>query len=222
MRVVIAEDQALLRTGLVRLLRDAGFDVVAEAADAPDLVRKVAGHSPDLVITDVRMPPGHTDDGLRAARDIRQRFPGTAVVVLSQYVMERAAVDLVGQDAGGVGYLLKDRVADLDSFIDALNRVANGGSALDPDVVSRMIGRRDTDALDQLTPREREVLRLMAEGRSNRGIAETLVITEDAVEKHVNNLLRKLDITGAPTDHRRVIAVLTFLRREHSEDAPRR
>jgi DNA-binding NarL/FixJ family response regulator len=217
-RVVIAEDQALLRTGLVRLLRDAGFDVVAEAADAPDLVRKVAGHRPDLVITDVRMPPGHTDDGLRAARDIRKRFPGTAVVVLSQYVMERAAVELVGQDAGGVGYLLKDRVADLDTFIDAINRVANGGSALDPDVVSRMIGRRDTDALDQLTPREREVLRLMAEGRSNRGIAETLVITEDAVEKHVNNLLRKLDITGAPTDHRRVIAVLTFLHREHQDE----
>jgi DNA-binding NarL/FixJ family response regulator len=218
MRVVIAEDQALLRTGLVRLLRDAGFDVVAEAADAPDLVRKVAAHRPDLVITDVRMPPGHTDDGLRAAGEIRERFPGTAVVVLSQYVMERAAVDLVGTDASGVGYLLKDRVADLDTFIDALNRVANGGSALDPDVVSRMIGRRDTDDLDRLTPREREVLRLMAEGRSNRGIAETLVVTQDAVEKHVNNLLRKLDITGAPTDHRRVMAVLTFLQREHPEE----
>ena len=197
MRVVIAEDQALLRTGLVRLLRDAGFDVVAEAADAPDLMRKVAGHRPDVVVTDVRMPPGNTDDGLRAAREIRERFPGTAVVVLSQYVMERAAVDLVGDDASGVGYLLKDRVADLDTFIDALNRVADGGSALDPDVVSRMLGRRDTDELDRLTPREREVLGLMAEGRSNRGIAEELVVTEDAVEKHVNNLLRKLDITGA-------------------------
>jgi DNA-binding NarL/FixJ family response regulator len=215
MRVVIAEDQALLRTGLVRLLRDAGFDVVAEAADAPDLVRKVAGHRPDLVVTDVRMPPGHTDDGLRAAREIRERFPGTAVVVLSQYVMERAAVDLVGTDAAGVGYLLKDRVADLDTFVDALNRVAKGGSALDPDVVSRMIGRRDTDELGRLTPRERDVLRLMAEGRSNRGIAETLVVTEDAVEKHVNNLLRKLDITGTPTDHRRVMAVLAFLHRQH-------
>ena len=217
MRVVIAEDEALLRTGLVRLLRDAGFDVVAEAADAPDLVRKVAGHRPDIVITDVRMPPGHTDDGLRAAREIRERFPGTAVLVLSQYVMERAAVDLVGKDASGVGYLLKDRVADLDAFIDALNRVADGGSALDPDVVSRMLGRRDTDALDQLTPRERDVLGLMAEGRSNRGIAQTLVVTEDAVEKHVNNLLRKLDITGAPTDHRRVLAVLAFLRRAHPD-----
>jgi DNA-binding NarL/FixJ family response regulator len=218
MRVVIAEDQALLRTGLVRMLRDAGFDVVGEAADAPDLVRKVAGHRPDIVITDVRMPPGHTDDGLRAAREIRERFPGTAVVVLSQYVMERAAVDLVGNDASGIGYLLKDRVADLDTFIDALNRVANGGSALDPDVVSRMIGRHHTDELDRLTPRERDVLRLMAEGRSNRGIAETLIVTEDAVEKHVNNLLRKLDITSSPTDHRRVLAVLAFLHREHSDD----
>jgi DNA-binding NarL/FixJ family response regulator len=218
MRVVIAEDQALLRTGLVRLLRDAGFDVVAEAADAADLVRKVAGHRPDMVVTDVRMPPGHTDDGLRAAREIRERFPGTAVVVLSQYVIEQAAVDLVGTDASGIGYLLKDRVADLDTFIDALNRVANGGSAMDPDVVSRMIGRRDTDDLDRLTPRERDVLRLMAEGRSNRGIAEKLVVTEDAVEKHVNKMLRKLDITGAPTDHRRVIAVLTFLKREQRQE----
>ena len=163
------------------------------------------------------MPPGHADDGLRAARQIRERFPGTAIVVLSQYVMESAAVDLVGGDAAGVGYLLKDRIADVDAFIDALNRVAHGGSALDADVVSRMIGRRDTDALDRLTPREREVLGLMAEGRSNRGIAEALVVSEDAVEKHVNNLLRKLDITGAPTDHRRVMAVLAFLRREHPD-----
>jgi DNA-binding NarL/FixJ family response regulator len=183
-------------------------------------VRKVAGHRPDVVVTDVRMPPGHTDDGLRAAREIRERFPGTAVIVLSQYVMERAAVDLVGTDAAGVGYLLKDRVADVDAFIDALNRVANGGSALDPDVVSRMIGRRDADALDRLTPRERDVLALMAEGRSNRGIAQTLVVTEDAVEKHVNNLLRKLDITGAPTDHRRVMAVLAFLGGAHPENVP--
>ena len=217
MRLVIAEDEALLRTGLVRLLGDAGFDVVAEAADAPELVRKVAGHRPDVVVTDVRMPPGHSDDGLRAAREIRERFPGTAVMVLSQYVMERAAVDLVGDDASGIGYLLKDRVADLDAFIDALNRVAGGGSALDPDVVSRMLGRRDTDELDRLTPREREVLGLMAEGRSNRGIAEKLVVTEDAVEKHVNNLLRKLDITGTPTDHRRVLAVLTFLQRTRTD-----
>jgi DNA-binding NarL/FixJ family response regulator len=219
MRVVIAEDQALLRAGMVRLLIDAGFDVVAEAADADDLVRKVAGHRPDLVITDVRMPPGNADDGLRAARAIRERYPGTAVVVLSQYVMERAAVDLVGTDASGIGYLLKDRVADVDAFIDALNRVADGGSALDPDVVSRMLGRRSVDILDPLTPREREVLGLMAEGRSNRGIAEALVVTEDAVEKHVSNLLRKLNITGAPTDHRRVLAVLTFLRQADHDRA---
>ena len=219
MRVVIAEDQALLRTGLVRLLCDEGFDVVAEAADAEDLVRKVAGHRPDVVVTDVRMPPGNADDGLRAAREIRERFPGTAVMVLSQYVMERATVDLVANNASGVGYLLKDRVADLDTFIDALKRVAGGGSALDPDVVSRMIGRSNSSDLDQLTPREREVLALMAEGRSNRGIAEKLVVTDDAVEKHVNNLLRKLDITGAPTDHRRVLAVLAFLRREQANDA---
>jgi DNA-binding NarL/FixJ family response regulator len=214
MRVVIAEDQALLRTGVVRLLRDAGFDVVAEAADAPDLLRKVAGHRPDIVITDVRMPPGNADDGLRAAREIRERFPATAVVVLSQYVMERAAVELIGSDAAGVGYLLKDRVTDVDALIDVLHRVAAGGSALDPEVVSRMLGRQGIDALDELTPREREVLQLMAEGRSNRGIAEALVITEDAVEKHVRHILRKLDIDPAPSDHRRVLAVLMFLRRD--------
>ena len=154
-----------------------------------------------------------------APRARSARSPGTAVIVLSQYVMERAAVDLVGEDASGVGYLLKDRVADFDAFIDALNRVADGGSALDPDVISRMLGRRDTDVLDRLTPREREVLGLMAEGRSNRGIAETLVVTEDAVEKHVKNLLRKLDITGAPTDHRRVLAVLAFLGRARPREA---
>jgi len=217
-RIVIAEDQALLRAGLVRLLRDAGHDVVAEAADAPDLLRKVRGHRPDIVITDVRMPPDNTDDGLRAAREIRRLHPGTGVIVLSQYVMERAAVDLIGDDASGVGYLLKDRVADFDAFIDAINRVADGGSAMDPDVISRMLGRRSTDMLDRLTPREREVLGLMAEGRSNRGIAQALVVTDDAVEKHVKNLLRKLDITGAPTDHRRVLAVLTFLGRAQASE----
>ena len=214
MRGVIAEDQALLGTGLVRLLRDAGFDVVAEAADAEELLRKVTGHRPDIVVTDVRMPPGNADDGLRAAREIRERFPGTAVVVLSQYVMERAAVDLIGRDAAGVGYLLKDRVTDIDSFVDVMHRVAAGGSALDPEVVSRMVGRRGIDALHELTPREREVLQLMAEGRSNRGLAEALVITEDAVEKHVKHILRKLDIDATPSDHRRVLAVLTFLRRD--------
>jgi DNA-binding NarL/FixJ family response regulator len=213
MRVVIAEDEALLRTGLVRLLGDAGFDIVAEAGDAEELLRKVTGHRPDIVRTDVRMPPGNADDGLRAAREIRERFPGTAVVVLSQYVIEEAAVELIGGDAAGIGYLLKDRVTDIDSFVDVLHRVATGGSALDPDVVSRMLGRRRNDALDELTPREREALHLMAEGRSNRGIAEALVITEDAVEKHVKHILRKLGIGATPSDHRRVLAVLAFLRR---------
>jgi DNA-binding NarL/FixJ family response regulator len=219
-RIVIAEDQALLRAGLVRLLQDAGHDVVAEAADAPELLRKVGGHRPDIVVTDVRMPPDNTDDGLRAAREIRRLHPGTGVIVLSQYVMERAAVDLIGDDASGVGYLLQDRVADFDAFVDAINRVAEGGSAIDPDVISRMLGRRNTDVLDRLTPREREVLGLMAEGRSNRGIAQTLVVTEDAVEKHVKNLLRKLDIVGAPTDHRRVLAVITFLGAAQAREDP--
>jgi DNA-binding NarL/FixJ family response regulator len=212
MRVVIGEDQALFRAGLVRLLEDAGFEVVAQAADAPDLVRKVAGHRPEIVITDVRMPPGNSDDGLQAARDIRARFPGIAVLVLSQYVVERAAVDLIGDNASGVGYLLKDRVADLDAFIDAVRRVADGGSALDPDVVARMLGRR-RDPLDELTAREREVLALMAEGRSNQGIGERLVITDHAVEKHVTSIMRKLDIAAGPGEHRRVLAVLAFMKR---------
>jgi DNA-binding NarL/FixJ family response regulator len=212
MRVVIGEDQVLFRAGLVRLLEDAGFEVVAQAADAPDLVRKVAGHRPEIVITDVRMPPGNSDDGLQAARDIRARFPGIAVLVLSQYVVERAAVDLIGDNASGVGYLLKDRVADLDAFIDAVRRVADGGSALDPDVVARMLGRR-RDPLDELTAREREVLALMAEGRSNQGIGERLVITDHAVEKHVTSIMRKLDIAAGPGEHRRVLAVLAFMKR---------
>jgi DNA-binding NarL/FixJ family response regulator len=212
MRVVIGEDQALFRAGLVRLLDDAGFEVVAQAADAPDLVRKVAAHRPEIVITDVRMPPGNSDDGLRAAQEIRARFPGIAVLVLSQYVVERAAVDLIGDNASGVGYLLKDRVADLDAFTDSIRRVANGGSALDPDVVARMLGRR-RDPLDELTAREREVLALMAEGRSNQGIAERLVVTEHAVEKHVTSIMRKLDIAAGPGEHRRVLAVLAFMKR---------
>jgi DNA-binding NarL/FixJ family response regulator len=209
MRVVIGEDQALFRAGLVRLLSEAGFEVVAEAEDAPALVRKVAAHRPDVVVTDVRMPPGHSDDGLRAAREIRQRFPGTAVLVLSQYVVERAAVELIGDDAGGVGYLLKDRVRDLDAFAEAIRRVADGGSALDPEVVGRILGR-NRDPLGELTAREREVLALMAEGRSNQGIGERLVITEHAVEKHVSSILRKLNIATGPGEHRRVHAVLAF------------
>jgi DNA-binding NarL/FixJ family response regulator len=212
MRVVIGEDQALFREGLSRLLADEGFTVVAQAADAAELVRKVNAYHPDVVVTDVRMPPGGTDDGLRAALEIRARFPDTAVLVLSQYVFERSALDLIAESASGVGYLLKDRVADLDGFCDALRRVAEGGSALDPEIVSRLLGRRREDPLAGLTPRELEVLVLMAEGRSNRGIAEQLVVTEYAVEKHVRSVLRKLGIAAAPFDHRRVLAVLAYLR----------
>jgi DNA-binding NarL/FixJ family response regulator len=213
LRVVIGEDQALLREGVVRLLADAGFEVVAEAADAPDLVRKVGAHKPDVVIVDVQMPPDNTDDGLRAAIEIRGHQPGVGVLVLSQFAEERYALDLIGDSAEGVGYLLKDRVADFANFADAVRRVAKGGSALDPTVVSRMLGRRRRDdPLEQLTPREREVLELMAGGRSNRGIAEVMVVTPNAVEKHVSSIFSKLGVSEAPEDHRRVLAVLTFLR----------
>jgi DNA-binding NarL/FixJ family response regulator len=210
MRVVIGEDQALFREGLARLLTESGFEVVAQAGDATELLRKVGAHRPGVVVTDVRMPPDHTDDGLRAAQEIRARHPGTAVLVLSQYVVERAALELIGEMPAGVGYLLKDRVRDLDGFIDAIRRVATGGSALDPEVVGRLIGRRQ-DPLEVLTDREREVLILMAEGRSNQGIAGRLVVTDHAVEKHVNNILRKLQIRPGPGEHRRVLAVLAFL-----------
>jgi DNA-binding NarL/FixJ family response regulator len=213
LRVVIGEDQALLREGVVRLLADAGFEVVAEAADAPDLVRKVGAHKPDVVIVDVQMPPDNTDDGLRAAIEIRAHQPGVGVLVLSQFAEERYALDLIGDSAEGVGYLLKDRVADFANFADAVRRVAKGGSALDPTVVARMLGRRRRDdPLEQLTPREREVLELMAGGRSNRGIAEVMVVTPNAVEKHVSSIFSKLGVGEAPEDHRRVLAVLTFLR----------
>jgi DNA-binding NarL/FixJ family response regulator len=212
-RVVIGEDQALLREGVVRLLVDAGFEVVAEAADAPDLVRKVDAHKPDVAIIDVQMPPDNTDDGLRAALEIRAHQPGVGVLVLSQFAEERYALDLIGESAEGVGYLLKDRVADFANFADAVRRVASGGTALDPTVVSRMLGRRRRDdPLVELTPREREVLELMAGGRSNRGIAEVLVVTPNAVEKHVTSIFSKLGVGEAPEDHRRVLAVLTFLR----------
>jgi DNA-binding NarL/FixJ family response regulator len=210
---VIGEDEALFREGLARLLKDEGFEVVAQAADAQELVRKVEGHRPDVVIADVRMPPDGTDDGLRAALEIRARHPETAVLVLSQYVAERPALDLIGDRAEGVGYLLKERVADLDRFCDALRRVAEGGSALDPEVVARLLGSRRDDPLAELTAREREVLALMAEGRSNKGIAEQLVVTEYAVEKHVRSILQKLGIAIAPADHRRVLAVLSYLKR---------
>ena len=213
MRVVIGEDQALLRQGVVRLLEDAGFEVVAEAGDAPDLLRKVGAHKPDVAIVDVQMPPDNTDDGLRAALEIRARQPEVGVLVLSQHADERYALDLIGDSAEGVGYLLKDRVADFAGFADAVRRVGDGGSAIDPTVVSRMIGRRRRDdPLDALTAREREVLELMAEGRSNRGIAEVLVVTPAAVEKHVTEIFSKLGVGEAPEDHRRVLAVLAFMR----------
>jgi DNA-binding NarL/FixJ family response regulator len=212
-RVVIGEDQALLRAGLVRLLGDAGFEVAGEAADAPDLLRKVRAHRPDVAIVDVQMPPDRTDDGLRAAIAIRRELPEVGVLVLSQFSDERYALDLIGDDAAGVGYLLKDRVADLDTLADAVRRVAAGGSALDPEIVALMVGRRrQDDPLDALTPREREVLALMAQGKSNPGIADALHVSPAAVEKHVTRIFTKLHLGHEPGEHRRVLAVLTLLR----------
>ena len=213
MRVVLAEDSVLLREGIARILGEAGIDVVGQAGDADDLLRKVRAHKPDVAITDIRMPPSHTDEGLRAAHEIRGELPEVGVLVLSQYVEEGYALDLLADNAAGVGYLLKDRVGDVDAFLDAVRRVADGGSALDPEVVSQLLGRkRRDDPLDELTAREREVLGLMAEGRSNHAIAETLVVTERAVEKHVTNIFSKLDLVNTPEDHRRVLAVLAYLR----------
>jgi DNA-binding NarL/FixJ family response regulator len=213
MRVVLADDSLLLREGVARLLEDAGLEVVAQAGDAEDLLRKVGAHKPDLAIVDVRMPPTHTDEGLKAAVDIRERFPSTGVLVLSQYIEESYALELLSENAEGVGYLLKDRVADLDRFVDAVRRVGDGGSALDPEVVSRLLGRRRReDPLADISPREKEVLALMAEGRSNHAIATELVVTERAVEKHVTSIFSKLDLPPAADDHRRVLAVLTYLR----------
>jgi DNA-binding NarL/FixJ family response regulator len=208
----VGEDSLLVREGIVRVLDEAGFDVVAQASDAEDLVRKVAAHRPDVAVVDIRMPPTETDDGLRAAIEIRRRLPQTGVIVLTQYLEESYALDLIADSAEGTGYLLKDRVGDVEDFADSVRRVAEGGSALDPEVVARMIGhRRRHDPLAQLTAREREVLGLMAEGRSNQAIAENLVITERAVEKHVTRIFGKLGLLPAPQDHRRVLAVLTFL-----------
>ena len=213
MRVVIADDSVLVREGIVALLTRAGVDVAAEASDPDELLVQVDAERPDVAIVDVRMPPTHTDEGLRAAAEIRKRFPGVGVLVLSQYVEEAYALDLFADGADGLGYLLKDRVADLDRFVDSVRRVGEGGSALDPEVVGRLLGRRRReDPLDALTPREREVLGLMAEGRSNSGIAEHLVVTERAVEKHVTSIFTKLGLPRASEDHRRVLAVLTYLR----------
>jgi DNA-binding NarL/FixJ family response regulator len=213
LRVALADDQMLLRAGIARLLEDAGMDVVAQSADAEDLLRKVGAHKPDVAVVDVRMPPTHTDEGLRAAAEIRKSHPGVGVLVLSQYVEEAYALELFADGADGLGYLLKDRVADLDRFVESVKRVGEGGSALEPGVVGRLLGRRRReDPLEPLSPREREVLGLMAEGRSNSGIAEHLVVTERAVEKHVTAIFTKLSLTPASEDHRRVLAVLTYLR----------
>jgi DNA-binding NarL/FixJ family response regulator len=212
MRIVVAEDSVLLREGIVRLLQEAGLEVVAQAESADDLMRKVRAHKPDIAITDIRMPPGNSDDGLQAARQIRAELPDTSVLVLSQYVDEHYVVQLLADGADGVGYLLKDRVSDVDSFLDAVRRVANGGSALDPEVVSQMVGRRDDDPLQELTPREREVLELMAQGLSNKGICEKLFLSERAVERHITGVLSKLGIPTTGHEHRRVLAVLAYLR----------
>ena len=212
MRIVIGEDSLLLREGLARLLEETGHEVVAQAGDAEDLLRKVGAHKPDLAIVDVRMPPSFTDEGIRAALAIRERTPQVAVLVLSEYVETTYALELFTGATDGLGYLLKQRVSDLDQFLDAVGRVAGGGSALDPEVVKHLLGRhRAGDPLGSLTPREREVLGLMAEGRSNNAIAERLVITERAVEKHVTNIFSKLDLPPTAEAHRRVVAVLKYL-----------
>ena len=213
-RILVGEDEPLVREGIVRVLEEAGFAVVGVAGDADELVRKAGGHHPDVVLTDIQMPPDRTDDGLRAALRIRSAQPEVGVIVLSQFLEDRYALDLVGERAEGVGYLLKDRVGDLSLFVDAVQRVARGGSALDPAVVERMVGRRRARTpLDDLTSREREVMTLMAQGRSNQGIADELVVTTAAIERHVTSIFSKLDLRQVPQDHRRVLAVLEFLKR---------
>jgi DNA-binding NarL/FixJ family response regulator len=212
-RVAIAEDSVLLREGLARLLDDAGIEVVAQSADADDLLLKVRSYSPDVAIVDIRLPPTHNDEGLRAALEIRSKHPDVAVLVLSQYVELGLALTLLADSAEGVGYLLKDRISDVDEFVSALRRVADGGSALDPIIVSTLVSReRPDDPLAQLTPREREVLELMAGGSSNQGIADSLVITVRAVEKYVSSIFTKLGLPSTGSESRRVLAVLTFLR----------
>jgi DNA-binding NarL/FixJ family response regulator len=212
-RVVIAEDSVLLRAGLERLLAEGELEVVGTVGDGPALVAAAAALRPDIAIVDVRMPPTHTDEGLRAALEVRRLVPETAILVLSQYVEERYALELIGSNAEGVGYLLKDRVADVAEFLAAVRHVAGGGTALDPEVVAQLLGRRRRgNPLEALSPREREVLALMAEGRSNAAIAAELVVTDGAVEKHVSNIFAKLGLPATPNDHRRVLAVLTYLR----------
>jgi DNA-binding NarL/FixJ family response regulator/class 3 adenylate cyclase len=213
MRVVVAEDSVLLREGIARLLEDAGFEVVGQAGTAEELMLKVRSYKPEVAIVDIRMPPTQTDEGLRAAKEIREQHPETSVLVLSQYLEPAYALELLSESAEGVGYLLKDRVADIPEFVAAVKRVGEGGSALDPSVVSQLVGRRRRDdPIDQLTPREREVLELMAEGLSNAAIAERLVVTERAVEKHVTSIFGKLRLGAGAERHRRVLAVLAYLR----------
>ena len=213
MRVVLADDAVLLREGVARLLSEAGFDVVGQSATAEDLLLKVRSYSPDVAITDMRMPPTQTDEGLRAALEIRSRYPRVGVLVLSQHADVGLAMKLLAEDAEGVGYMLKDRVTDIDEFAEAVRRVGHRGSVIDPTIVSQLIDRgRHDDPLEGITSREREVLELMAEGRSNQGIAERLVITERAVQKHITSIFRKLGLPASTDDHRRVLAVLAFLR----------
>jgi DNA-binding NarL/FixJ family response regulator len=213
MRIVIADDAVLLREGAARLLEDAGYEVVAQAGDADDLLRKVRGHKPDVAIIDVRMPPDDTDDGLRAALTIRDELPDVGILLLSQYVEDRYLGQLLGSGAQGVGYLLKDRVAEVERLTEAVERIAAGGSVLDPEVVAQMLGSRQAEGpLDSLTVREREVLGLMAEGRTNRAIAGQLFVSERAVERHVTSIFGKLDLPAGEQDHRRVLAVLAYLR----------
>ena len=213
MRVVIAEDSVLLREGLTRILAEFGDEVVAALGDAGRLLATVTEHDPDVVIVDVRMPPTHTDEGLRAAVELRSVRPATPVLVLSQYVEERYATELLAGSTVGIGYLLKERVADVSDFVGAVHRVAAGGTALDPEVVAQLLTRsRRHDRLADLTPREREVLSLMAEGRSNGGIAQHLVVSDGAVEKHISSIFAKLGLQPSDAEHRRVLAVLTFLR----------
>lgn len=211
MRAVIAEDSLLLRIGVVKVLEAAGFEMCAQVTDAEGLLAAVEEHRPDIAVVDVRMPPGFTDEGVRAALVIRRQYPRTAVLLLSQYVEERYAADLLAANTSGVGYLLKQRVADVEEFAEAVRRVAAGGTALDPQVVAQLLVRRHSDPLDRLTPREREVLELMAGGRSNSGVAAELVVSESAVAKHINSIFTKLDLPKADADHRRVLAVLRFL-----------
>jgi len=212
-RVVLGEDDVLLREGIARLLDESGFQVVAHAGDAEDLLRKALAHKPDVVVVDIQMPPHLGDDGLRAALELRDRRPETGVLVLSQYYEDQYALDLIGDSAAGVGYLLKERVGDVEAFTGAVARVAAGGTALDPEVVGRMLERRRSNGpLDELSPREREVLAELAEGKSNHGIAEALVVTSAAVEKHVTSIFQKLGLETTPTGHRRVLAALAYLR----------